>query len=69
MKNYYQCLQIAHIINELLVLSTTFQNLLTGKMTLKHIWKCLQSLMGYGKINAAELQEISAKSCQIRFAT
>ena len=69
MKNYYQCLQIAHIINELLVLSTTFQNLLTGKMTLKHIWKCLQSLMGYGKINAAELQEISAKPCQIRFAT
>jgi len=68
MKNYYQCLQIAHIINELLVLSVTFQNLLTGKMTLKHIWKCLQSLMGYGTINAAELQAITAMPCQIRFA-
>lgn len=69
MKNYYQCLQIAHIINALLVLSQAFQSLLTGKMSIKHIWKCLQSLMGWGKINEAELAEISAKPCQIRFIT
>lgn len=69
MKNYYQCLQISHIINTLLVLSQTFQSFFIGKMTLKHIWKCLQSLMGYGDINEAELKEISAKPCQIRFVT
>lgn len=34
-KNYYQGLQLAHIINELLVLSQALQELLTCKMTLK----------------------------------
>jgi hypothetical protein len=37
-KNYYQCLQMAHQINQLMVLSTAFQQYLTGKMTLAHLW-------------------------------
>ena len=69
MKNYYQCLQIAHIINELLVLSQDFQSFLVEKMTLKHIWKSLQALMSYGDLDDVELEAIGAKPCQIRFVT
>ena len=68
-KNYYQCLQIAHMINQLLVMSKDFQELLIGKMTLKHLWRCLQGFMGYGDIDEAELDAIDAKKCQIRFVT
>ena len=41
MKNYYQCLQIAHMINQLLILGTWFQKQLIGKITIKHLWRCL----------------------------
>lgn len=69
MKNYYQGLQIAHIINELLVLSQAFQALLTGKMTLKHLWKRLESLMSDGDIDEQALEARSETPCQIRFVT
>ena len=69
MKNYYQCLQIAHIINELLELSEDFQALLVGKMTIKHIWKYLQGLMCYGDVDEDEINKINAERCQIRFVT
>jgi hypothetical protein len=69
MKNYYQCLQIAHIINQLLVLSITFQSLLTGKTTIKHIWKNLQSLMSYGTLKKSKIKKVEEESCQIRFVT
>jgi hypothetical protein len=36
-KNYYQCLQMAHLINQLMVLNTAFQQHLSGKMTLAHL--------------------------------
>lgn len=43
-KNYYQCLQIAHIINQLVEKSTAVTEILqeNKKLTLKHLWKqCL----------------------------
>ena len=67
MKNYYQSLQIAHIINELLVLNQNFQKLLTGKMTLKHLWKRLVSLMSDGDVEEQVLDSITASTYQIRF--
>ncbi|MFH1029654.1 MAG: hypothetical protein V1770_00155 [bacterium] len=41
MKNYYQCMQIAHIINQLFELSCLFQSWLKGKETIKHIWEVM----------------------------
>ena len=40
-QNYYQCMQIAHIINQLTEKSTEIVALLTenNKLTLKHLWK------------------------------
>lgn len=69
MKNYYQGLQIAHIINELLVLSQTLQELLVGKMTLKHLWKRLESLMSEGDVDEQTLESMNTVSCQVRFIT
>ena len=66
MKNYYQGLQIAHIINELMILSRAFQELLMGKMTIKHWWKRLESLMLQGDVDAEVLKAISSKPDQIR---
>ncbi|MDM8524131.1 hypothetical protein QUF80_12245 [Desulfococcaceae bacterium HSG8] len=37
MKNYYQCMQIAHMISQLFELSSLFGPLLTGKMTICHL--------------------------------
>jgi len=36
-KNYYQCLQISDLINQLMILSTAFQTDLQGKMTVRHL--------------------------------
>lgn len=68
MKNYYQGLQIAHMINELLILSQDFQALMIGKMTIKHLWKRFESLMADGDINEQVLETITATPYQIRFA-
>ncbi len=41
MRNYYQCMQIAHMINQLFELSSLFRPLLKGKTTVKHLWNCM----------------------------
>jgi hypothetical protein len=37
-KNYYQCMQIGHMINQLFELSSLFKPLVKGKITVKHLW-------------------------------
>lgn len=48
-KNYYQCLQIAHAINQLVEHSSNIADLLNehAKMTVKHLW---QDFLAYVKI-------------------
>lgn len=66
-KNYYQCLQIAHIINQLTEHSQTVSDLLDSdkKMTIKYLWKLLNALLLMQLIEAEESKE-SQKRCQIR---
>lgn len=66
-KNYYQCLQIAHLINQLVELSKNFASLLKGRTTVKHLWKCLIGFFTYGLIIAEDLSYILKKRSQIRF--
>jgi len=66
-KNYYQCLQMAHLINQLMVLSSAFQQHLTGKMTLTHLWKCLLGVLTYGELDEHALAESVQCRIQIRF--
>lgn len=53
-KNYYQALQIAHLINQLVELSTTIQQLVKAKVTINHLWKVLIALMYFGEITEVE---------------
>jgi hypothetical protein len=68
-KNYYQCLQMAHLINQLMVLSTAFQQHLTGKMTLAHLWKCLLGMLTYGELDEHGFTQRTQRRIQIRFVT
>jgi len=62
-KNYYQSLQIASIINQLLVLG---QKLKRSKITIKHIWKNLLAFMLYGEIDEKEIAGLLKQRVQIR---
>lgn len=66
-KNYYQCLQIAHIINQLTEHSQTVTELLDSdkKITLKHLWKLLNALLLMQLIETEEGSQ-NQKRCQIR---
>jgi hypothetical protein len=67
MKNYYQCLQIAHLINQLVELSTRCQEILGGKITVKHLWKCMLGFLIYQHITDEEILLFSHYKIQIRF--
>jgi len=68
-KNYYQCLQMAHLINQLLILSTSFQQDLTGKMTIKHLWTRMICVLTYLDMDARILNEQVGVKSQIRLKT
>ena len=65
-KNYYQCLQIGHLINQLVELSAMSKQLLTGKITIKHLWKALIGFLTYCIVNCAEISMLSQLRTQIR---
>ena len=70
MKNYYQCLQIAHIINQLVEASQTIKTLLnkTLKCTVKYLWKRLLSFLLENQIKESEMVVLISKPFQIRLA-
>jgi hypothetical protein len=67
-KNYYQCLQIGHLINQLMVLSTAFQPLLKGKITQRHLFQAMIAFLLYGRLRGANLDKLTQRRFQIRFA-
>jgi len=66
-KNYYQSLQMAHIINQLTEHSQTVTDLLDSdkKITIKYLWKLLNALLLMQPVENEESSE-SQKRCQIR---
>lgn len=66
-KNYYQCLQIGHLINQLMVLSSAFQPLLQGKITRAHLWRAMMAFLLYGQLQRATVEELRRRRFQIRF--
>ena len=66
-KNYYQCLQIAHLINQLAELSEQAKRLLSGKKTLKHLWKCLFSLLLEGIIAQDDIRFLETMRSTMRY--
>lgn len=67
-QNYYQCMQIAHLINQLIEHSSHIAGLLKDdtKLTIKHLWKQLLGTLTYIAINETDF--VTAKRCQIRLA-
>ena len=68
MKNYYQCLQIAHIINQLVEASQTINTLVnkTFKCTIKYLWNRIFSYLIENRLDQNELVEMVSKPFQIR---
>ena len=65
-KNDYQCLQIGHLINQLTILSTTFQVHLQGKRTCRHLWLCMIAFLLEGHLCQHPLDMLAQHHFQIR---
>jgi hypothetical protein len=72
MKNYYQLMQIAYCINQLMVKTVKFtETYLKGKnhKTLKSIWSDLISAMKWATISVEIFKRIETTRTQFRFVT
>ncbi len=65
-KNYYQSLQIAHIIVSIVELCSTIKEI-RKKMTLKFLWECLTGYLRYCTIPQMILDLASGKRTHFRF--
>ncbi len=65
-KNYYQALQIAHIINQLVVLGQKLKSYLKKKITIKHLWTELLSFLKYGSLDGDYIKQLLETRIQIR---
>jgi hypothetical protein len=65
-KNYYQSLQIACIINQLLEQGQKLKRYLKEKITIKHLWKRLLAFLTYGKVDEEKLSSLMSQRNQIR---
>jgi hypothetical protein len=65
LQNYYQCLQIAHLINQLVIHSSEVDALLKSgkKLTIKYLWRKLWAFM-----TESQLETLQKRRCQIRLA-
>ena len=71
-KNYYQLIQIAHLINQLMIKSTHFQALYFSTKnhpTLKSLWQNFIAAMKWTELDIEHLQAITVQKIQFRFIT
>lgn len=67
-KNYYQCMQIGHMINQLLELSETMKGQLKEwGTTLAHCWKALIGFMYSGAIDEESMRSHCEKAVHYRY--
>ncbi len=67
LKNFYQCCQIAHMMNQLLELTKNYVSKLTNKITTKFIWFCIKATIAFGLIDSALIKEIKNHRYQIQY--
>ena len=67
LKNFYQCCQIAHMMNQLLELTKTFDKLLTNKITISFIWFCIKAFMAFGQILSSVIETIKNHKYQVQY--
>ena len=69
-KNYYQLMQIAHLINQLMINSIRFQKLYFSTKnhpTLKNVWKNFIAAMKWAELDVNHLLVITVQKIQFRF--
>jgi len=72
LKNYFQFMQMAHLIHQLMTLNTRFQEgFMKAKNhpALKNLWLDLVSVMQWLKLDEQKLERINSTRRQFRFAT
>lgn len=72
LKNYFQFMQMAHLIHQLMTLTTRFkENFLGGKNhpTLKNLWRDLVAAMQWVELDTQELESVADTRWQFRFGT
>jgi hypothetical protein len=67
MKNYYQLMQIAHLMNQLFELSSLLAEVRRTKESLAHIWQCLVGEVRHEILDFAVLAALLARRIQIRY--
>ena len=70
LKNYFQFMQMAYLINQLMVKSTAFQEAFMqdkNHPTLQGLWEILNAAMAWADIKCKRLAEIAATRIQFRF--
>jgi hypothetical protein len=65
-QNYYQCLQIAHIINQLAHKSSKIKDMIVGNDSIKSFMECAMALIMWQEFENNILQGINA-NCQFRY--
>jgi hypothetical protein len=66
-KNYYQCMQIAHMINQLFELGSLLQPLLRAKQTIIHLWEFMLGEMRHTILDIQVLKKLLRHRIQIRY--
>jgi len=66
LKNYYQSMQIADMINQLLVLGQNLKSYLKKKITVKHIWTELIAFLKFKYVDEDYLKQLLETRIQIR---
>lgn len=70
LKNYFQFMQMAHLIHQLMTLTTRFkENFLAGKNhpTVKNLWRDLVAAMQWVELNEQTLADLAGERRQFRF--
>jgi hypothetical protein len=69
LKNYYQCLQIAHLIDQLVLLSAKIKEFIKdiGKITIKKMFERMRMLLITKLYGKKQLAQWLSKRCQIRY--
>jgi hypothetical protein len=66
-QNYYQCLQIAHIINQLAMKVKSFVSQFHSKDSDMLLWECIIAFMMLCEIEHEQVQQIYQSNCQLRY--
>lgn len=67
LKNFYQCCQIAHIINQLVELNKDLKAFGAGKTSIRFMWEMMRGIMVFAYIKASDILRINGHKYQIQY--